>query len=171
MRLRHTHTPDDGLAFTQQRFHTPSHTVTNRSHFMSTCNEHESHSRPHQPPPHTHTQRQPLSILSAQRPSPATHTTPHIQVIHCHSRTLLPVAYAYTALKTTGLKTNPPKLWAAPLSGREEEEDERRILCKVGSPKRCTLAVGKRDDVEEIEKSRYASREKKMLGNRGRLSM
>ena len=59
----------------------------------------------------------------------ARHTpfTPHIQVIHCHSRTLLPVAYAYTALKTTGLKTNPQKLWAAPLSGREEE-DERRIM-------------------------------------------
>ena len=148
MRLRHTHTRQTMASHSHnRRFHTPSHTVTNRSHFMSTCNEHESHSRPHQTPPHAH-QRQPLSILSAQRPARHTPFTPHIQVIHCHSRTLLPVAYAYTALKTTGLKTNPQKLWAAPLSGREEE-DERRILCKVGSPKRCTLAVGKKDDVEE----------------------
>ena len=70
-----------------RRFHTPSHTVTNRSHFMSTCNEHESHSRPHQPPPHAH-QRQPLSILSAQRPSPATHHSHHtfksFIVTHAH---------------------------------------------------------------------------------------
>ena len=69
-----------------RRFHTPSHTVTNRSHFMSTCNEHESHSRPHQTPPHAH-QRQPLSILSAQRPRPphtihTTHSSHSLSLTH-----------------------------------------------------------------------------------------
>ena len=87
MRLRHTHTPDDGLAFTQQRFHTPSHTVTNRSHFMSTCNEHETHSRPHQTPPHAHTTPASEHTLRSKA-SPATHHSHHtfksFIVTHAH---------------------------------------------------------------------------------------
>ena len=87
MRLRHTHTRQTMASHSHnRRFHTPSHTVTNRSHFMSTCNEHESHSRPHQTPPHAH-QRQPLSILSAQRPRPphtihTTHSSHSLSLTH-----------------------------------------------------------------------------------------
>ena len=85
--LQRTHAPPPHThARRWPRFHAPSHTVTNRSHFMSTCNEHESHSRPHQTPPHAH-QRQPLSILSAQRPRPphtihTTHSSHSLSLTH-----------------------------------------------------------------------------------------